>query len=432
MQAAAALHRRVALVSLALAVPALAAAQPDQGSPPAPATHISIESAVGLALRHNHQLQAQRLSTDMSRADEITAALKPNPVLTSTNASFPVFSPSQLTLNSIANNQSFVESLGYLFERGGKRERRIQVAQDTTAVAARNSLDAERQLTFQTQQAFIAVLLAKSALELARKDVQSFSTVVDVNRARLTAGDLAEADFMKIELQRLQFEQDVSAADLALAQAKSELRLDVGEESVTSDFDVDGDLAYTPHLLTLDAVLQEAEASRPDLAAAHGSVKLAEDTVALAISNRARDVTGEVEYDRAGTLNGLGVGLSIELPFHDRNQGNIAQSKVALRQASELEAHTRASIRSEVTNAVNTFRNSEQVLKLFESGYLARARQSVEITTYVYQGGNGTLLDLLDAERTYRTTELAYRQALAAYMTSVAQINAAVGKQVIP
>ena len=432
MRAATAFSWQMALMLLATAVPAVAAGQVGSAAQPAPATRVSMDDAVRLALAHNHQLRAQRLNADLSKADEITAALKPNPVVTSTNASFPVFSPSQLTLSNISNNQSFVESLGYLFERGGKREKRVQVAQDTTMVAVRSALDSERQLVFQTRQAFIAVLLAKSALNLAEDDLKSFTTVVDVNRERFRAGDLAEADFMKIELQRLQFEQDVSSAQIALAQARTNLRQNVGFEGLAPDFDVDGDLTFTPHAVSVDALMRDAQEARPDLMAAQGSVKLAEDTAALAISNRARAVTGEVEYDRAGPLNGLGVGFSIDLPFHDRNQGNIAQTKVAVRQATELEAQARTVVLTDVTNAVDVFHSSEQVLKLFESGYLARARQSLDIATYVYQGGNGTLLDLLDAERTYRTTELAYRQALAAYMTSVEQINLAVGRQVIP
>lgn len=252
----------------------------------------------------------------------------------------------------------------------------MQVARDSTAVAEHDSLDAERQLTFQTQQSFIAVLFARSALALAQEDLRSFAEVVDVNRERFRAGDLAEADLMKIELQRLQFEQDASTAELALAQAKSDLRQYVGFEGLAAEFDVDGELTFTPHDVILNALVQEAETARPDLAAAHHSVTLAEDTVALALGDRARDVTGEVEYDRAGNTNGLGVGVSIELPFHDRNQGNIAQSKVAVRQASELEAQTRTAVRTDVTNAVNAFHNSEQVLKTLRVG-VPRARPSI-------------------------------------------------------
>jgi cobalt-zinc-cadmium efflux system outer membrane protein len=276
------------------------------------------------------------------------------------------------------------------------------------------------------------VLLAKSSLDLTRDNLRNFQTVVDVNQERVRAGDLAESEFLKIVLQRLQFEQDVSAADIALVQAKLALRQSVGFEGLAENFDVDGDLVYTKHAVTLDDLNRDALALRPDLLAAQGSVKLAQDTQALAISNRARDVTGEVEYDRAGSFNALGFGFSIDLPFHDRNQGNIAHSTVAVRQATELEAAARTAVLSDVAAAFATFQNSEKVLALFQSGYLDQAQQSLDVATYVYQQGSGTLLDLLDAERTNRATQLAYRQALAAYMTSVQQINLAVGRQVIP
>ncbi len=416
--------RRVGAVLVWLAVPATAAAQ-------TPAARLSMPDAVRLALEHNHQLASQRLNVDVSKADEITAALKPNPVFTSVNENFPVFSPSQLTLNNVANNQNYVESLSYLFERGGKREKRTLVARDTTEVVAKTTVDAERQLTFQTQQAFINVLLAKSTLSFARDNLKNFSDVVELNRQRMIAGALAEADFAKISLQKLQFEQDVSSSEVALVQAKAALRLDVGFEAVTEDFDVDGDLAYARYPLALDDLKREALATRPDLLAAQSSLRLAQDSVALAFANRARDLTGEVEYDRAGDFNALGFGIAIELPFHDRNQGNIAHSQVAVRQAVESEIQARVSVLTDVVTAYASFQTNEKVIALYQSGYLEQARQSLETTQYVYQRGSGSLLDLLDAERTYRATQLAFRQALAAYMTSAQQINFAVGKQVV-
>lgn len=416
--------RRVGAVLVWLAVPATAAAQ-------TPAARLSMPDAVRLALEHNHQLASQRLNVDVSKADEITAALKPNPVFTSVNENFPVFSPSQLTLNNVANNQNYVESLSYLFERGGKREKRTLVARDTTEVVAKTTVDAERQLTFQTQQAFINVLLAKSTLSFARDNLKNFSDVVELNRQRMIAGALAEADFAKISLQKLQFEQDVFSSEVALVQAKAALRLDVGFEAVTEDFDVDGDLAYARYPLALDDLKREALATRPDLLAAQSSLRLAQDSVALAFANRARDLTGEVEYDRAGDFNALGFGIAIELPFHDRNQGNIAHSQVAVRQAVESEIQARVSVLTDVVTAYASFQTNEKVIALYQSGYLEQARQSLETTQYVYQRGSGSLLDLLDAERTYRATQLAFRQALAAYMTSAQQINFAVGKQVV-
>jgi cobalt-zinc-cadmium efflux system outer membrane protein len=252
-----------------------------------------------------------------------------------------------------------------------------------------------------------------------------------VNRERLRAGDLAAADFLKISLQQLQFQQDVSAAEVGLVQAKAALRQNLGFDSVAESFDVEGDLGFTKYTATLDELKRDALAARPDLLAAHESVTLAQDTQALAYGNRARDVTGEVEYDRAGNINALGFGFSIELPIHDRNQGNIAHSKWALAQATETETQTRTTVLTDVANAFAGLQASERVIGLFQSGYLNQAQQSLDITTYVYQHGSGSLLDLLDAERTYRTTQLAYRQALATYMTSVQQVNQAVGKQVL-
>ena len=161
--------------TIAVAVPAVAAGQvaSPPAVPPAPAalSQVSMADAVRLALEHNHQLRAQRLNVDLSKADEITAALKPNPILTSTNENFPVFSPSQMfSRDNFANNQNFVESVSYLFERGGKREKRTLVAQDTTRSRRKRAVDAERQLAFDTEQAFINVLLAKSSLELAQRE----------------------------------------------------------------------------------------------------------------------------------------------------------------------------------------------------------------------------------------------------------------------
>ena len=124
--------------------------------------------------------------------------------------------------------------------------------------------------------------------------------------------------------------------------------------------------------------------------------------------------------------------MSFDLPFRDRNQGNIAKAEVAVQQARETETATRFTALTDVVNAYAAYDSSQKVIGLYQSGYLDQAKKSLDISTYVYQHGAGTILDLLDAEQTYRDTQLAYRQALATYMTSVKQINFAVGKQVIP
>ena len=422
----------VAVPFLVIPLPSLTTrcvqAADSQGTQAAPLT---LDEAMRLAIEHNQAIRAQRLNIEQARANEITAALKPNPVFTNLNEDFQVFNPSQLTLDNIRTNQEFTNSIVYTLERGGKRLKRMQVALDTTDVTARTVSDAERALRFQVAQTFINVLLAKSNLGFAREDLGNFGKVVEINKSRLDAGDISEADYLKIALQKLQFEQDVSAAEVALVQGKAALRQLVGYDTVPENYDVAGDLAHGKYTISQAELERDALTERPDLQAAQSAVKLANDTVTLAYGNRARDISWEGEYKRNGTINGLGFGVSIEIPIHDRNQGEIARGKVAARQAVVAAEAAQIGVLTDVKSAYAGYRTSDQVVTLFESGYLKQATDSRDISNYAYLKGAASLLDLLDAERSYRATQLAYRQALAAYMINVEQINFVVGKKVM-
>jgi cobalt-zinc-cadmium efflux system outer membrane protein len=410
----------------------LLAAPPAGAQTSPPVTRLSLRQAVEMAVARNQALQAQRTAVDAARADEITAGLKPNLGLSLSADGFTPFSPRQINWDFLKNDTSYSASASYLFERGGKRQNRIAVAKSATDVAQKTALDAERNLRFQTAQAFIDVLLAKSTLDLARQNLKSFGDVVSLNQQRVTSGDLAEAEFYRIHLQQLQFEQDESAAEVALVQARANLRQLLGFDMVAENFEVDGELAYAPRTYDLDSLKQEALQARADYLAAQSNVTLAQNTLTLERSNAARDVSGDLDYSRTGPDNTMGVGVSFDLPIHDRNQGNIARSQVLVRQATEQELAARYLVTTDVVNAFAGWQTSQKVVALYESGYLRESQESLDISRYVYQRGAGNLLDLLDAERTYRDTQLGYRQALAAYMTSVQQLNFAVGKQVLP
>lgn len=427
MRALSPIGRHAVALGFAAALPAAAAAQAV-----VPITRVSMDDAVRLAVARNQAMQAQRMAVDAARADEITAALKPNISVSFGADGLTPFSPHQMTWDFLKNDAVYSTSASYLFERGGKRKNRIKVAQATTDVTSRNVLDSERQLRFQTAEAFVNVLFAKSTLDLARQNLKSFSEVVDVNQQRVKSGDLAEGEFFKISLQKLQFEQDVSAAEVALVQARATLRQLLGFDTVAEDFEAVGELAYAPAALDLEDLKRQALEARSDLQAARSSLTLAQNTLTLERSNRARDISGDLSYAHAGPDNTMGVGASIDLPIHDRNQGNIARSEVLVRQATESELAARYLVTTDVVNAYAEWRTNQKVVALYESGYLKQAQESLDISRYVYQRGAGSLLDLLDAERTFRDTQLGYRQALSAYMTSVQQLNFAVGKQVLP
>jgi cobalt-zinc-cadmium efflux system outer membrane protein len=394
----------------------------------APPSLISMEDAVRIALQYNQALRAQRLNVDQSKAGEVTAGLKPNPTLSNLIDTIPVFSPQTIRLST----QIYEETLSYTVERGGKREKRVAVAKDNTDVAVKTVADNERQLRSQVVQAYINVLLAKSVLQLAQDDLANYSEEVDLNKSRVTAGDLAEGDWLKLSLQKLQFEQDVSAAKLSLVQARANLRQLLGYESVAEGFDVSEVLTHKKHVVVLDELQRQALANRPDLQVAHGGVTVANDTVSLAFGNRARDWTWSTDYTNQNFgINGIGIALSFEIPIHDRNQGEIARSEAAVKQAVETESSTRVQVLTDVVNAYHGLQIGEEVLVLFEGGYLDQATQSRDISTYAYQRGAATILDVLDAERSYRATQLAYRQAIATQMMAAEQINLVVGTTVL-
>ncbi|HEV2233722.1 MAG TPA: TolC family protein, partial [Terriglobia bacterium] len=217
-----------------------------QNQTPSAAMRIDLDQAIQIAIAHNHALKAARTLIDQSKAQEITAAIRPNPVFTYDDLFIPVFNPSQLNSSTLNNISEFDVGASYTFERGNKRQRRMEAARDQTAVTRSQISDNERALTFNVAQQFLAVLLAKSNIELAQQDLKSFQDTVEISQARLKAGSMSEGDFLKIKLQMLQFQTDVSSAELGLVQAKEGLRALLGYDAVPANYDVAGDLTYTP------------------------------------------------------------------------------------------------------------------------------------------------------------------------------------------
>jgi cobalt-zinc-cadmium efflux system outer membrane protein len=406
-------------------------AVPPASSQSAP-TRISLEEAIRLALQHNHALLAARSTILQNQAQETTANLRPNPTLSWDTQFLPIFQPSNFTEDYFSNNAQFDIGIGYTFEIGKKRQHRLQAARDQTAVTRATVADNERTLTFNVSQQFINTLLAQSTLDLAQQDFDSFQKTVDISEARYKAGDMSEGDLLKIKLQLLQFQSDVLNAKLAKVQSLSALRQFVGFESVGDNFDVDGQLDYQPVHAGLDDLKLLALRTRPDLQAAHLGVTAARSQESLAEANRPRDLNVTFDYSHVGGVNSGTFFFNLELPFFDRNQGEIARTRYAITQSQEQQTETAEQVMSDVVNAYEALRSSDQIIQLYRGGYVDQAQKSRDITEYSYRHGAASLLDFLDSERTYRANQLAYRQSLATYMTSLEQLRQAVGSRSLP
>jgi cobalt-zinc-cadmium efflux system outer membrane protein len=395
-------------------------------------TLISLDQAIDLALAHNHSLKANRTLILQNQAQEITANLRPNPTLGVDTQFIPFFSPQDFSGTNLDQTQQFDIGIGYLFERGHKRQRRLQAARDQTAVTRAQVTDAERTLAFNVGQQFVGVLLAESTLQFALEDLKDFQQTVDISQLQFKAGYIGEGDYLKIKLQLLQFQTDVSSARLAKVQALTGLHGMLGYDTVPPNFDVIGDLAYQPLQAKVEDLQARALRERPDFRAAELGITAAQSQYLLAKANAKVDVNGTYDFTHVSGENTASIFANFELPIFNRNQGEIARTNYALAQAKEQELSASETVLSDVANAYEAVRSNDEVVQLYTSGYLKQAQDSRDISEYAYKRGAASLLDFLDAERSYRSTQLAYRQALASYMTALEQLKQAMGARNLP
>jgi cobalt-zinc-cadmium efflux system outer membrane protein len=393
---------------------------------------ITLEQAIDLAMTHNHSLKANRTLILQNQAQEITANLRPNPSLASDSQFIPIFTPSAFSVDDLNLTQQFDVGIGYLFERGGKRQRRLRAARDQTAVTRSQVTDAERTLAFNVGQQFVNVLLAESNLQFAIENLKGFKQSVDISEQQYKVGFISEADYLKIKLQMLQFQTDVSSAQLAKVQALVGLRELIGYDAVPENFDVEGDLAYQPVKSNKEDLQARALQERPDLRAAELGITAAQSQILLAQANGKQDVSGSYNFTHTAGQNSASIFGSIDLPIFNRNQGEIARTRYALTQAQESQQSASDTVMTDVANAYETLKSNDQVMQLYISGYLKQAQDSRDISEYAYKRGAASLLDFLDAERSYRAVQLSYRQQLASYMTAMEQLKEAVGSRNLP
>jgi outer membrane protein, heavy metal efflux system len=399
-------------------------------------SRITIDEAIQLALQHNHNMLAARTTILQSQADERQANTRPNPSLFADWEYLPLGSPASQnpsvygghsTADYLHDNTEGDIGLSYLIERGKKRQHRLQAARDITAQNKSLVGDNERTLASNVAAAFVNVQVAESTIELADADLKSFRQTVDLAELRYKKGAISEDDYLKIKLQLLQFETDVQQAQLARVQGLSDLRQLLGYESVAPDYDVAGEFAYQPLQGNAEDFQAKALQNRPDLRAAQQGIAAARSLYEVQKTIGKPDVTVQGNYSHVNTINAATFYVSIPLPIFNRNQGNIEHTRIAITQAQEQEKATSGQVLTDVRDAYEGLRESERIVQFYRSGYLDVAQKDRDISEYAYKRGAVSLIDFLDAERSYRATQLAYRQALASYLLAAEQLRQAVG-----
>lgn len=386
----------------------------------------------------NPTLRAAQLNIDESRAGEITAYLRPNPDVTGTLDQINPFTtqPPPSGGSSVYNPFAYTlpsASISYLHEREHKRELRRDSAKKSTDIAQSTYADQRRTLRFNLRNAFVETLQAKAVLQNARENLYYWDRELAVNRNRFNAGDLAEVDLDRLELQRVQFESDYQTALVNLRTSKIQLLQLLNERTPVDEFDVTGPYDFSEQIQALDQLRDAALEARPDLKAAMQNVDLARISHQLAIANGSTDPTFSVDLARNPPIPAyFGLSVSIPLRIFDRNQGEKARTEIDIRRNERLEDAAKAQVFNDVDSAYVTLESTVNLLKPYRDKYLKLATDVRDKMAFSYQHGGASLLDYLDAEKSYRDTRLAYLNLIGSYLTAAAQINLAVGREVIP
>ena len=379
----------------------------------------------------NPTLHAGQIVVDESRADEITADLRPNPNMTLLADQIDPFpggpghGPFAFFLPSV--------TFSYLHERQHKRELRLESAQGATKVATSQQSDLERNLVFNLRQAFIQVLQGKAVLALAEENLAYYDHVLDVNRDRYKAGAIAQVDLDRLELQRVQYESDVQSALVGLRTAKIQLLAFLDDQSPIEKFDVAGPFDFTTQLMPLEAVRQAALDARPDLRAALQSVEKAKVDHRLAVANGSTDPTFSLDGGRNPPIDQyFGVNVSIPLRIFDRNQGEKLHTQLDIERNNRLLEASRVQVFSDVDTGYATIQSNLALLQPYKERYLAQAVRVRDTIAFSYQHGAASLLDFLNAQADYRAVQLNYLNLVGSYLEAANQLDMAVGREVLP
>jgi len=398
---------------------------------------VSVSEAVAEAIEHNPGLTAERAGLSVAQTAMITAGLRPNPVASYSADHLDALGTGFNDVNN-AGPAELALRLDVPWERGHKRELRLDAAGYQRKIAEQKLADSTRRLTADVTLACIDILEAKARLALARENLASLEGIVKLNESRVTAGATAPVELTRSRVAMLQFRTGVRTAELTLTSARLRLQTLMGRAGGQPLIDVAGDLKQPLPAgpLDLPRIQDTAFSRRPDLQAILLDQARSQADLRLQLAQGKVDYTFGAEYRRQQGINGrgnsLGFFISVPVPVFNRNQGEIARAHAEHEQLQKSETALRAQIASEVTAAWQEFETARGLVAEIERDLLGPSQEAKNTTAYVYQAGASSLIDVLDAQRAFNETMSAYYGAQADYRRAAGKLASAVGEEVIP
>lgn len=408
--------------SLAQASAPVKAQTPASAAPEA----LTLSRAVSIFLDNNLLLMAARFDVDTAEAEEITARLRPNPGFS-------------LDLEGLPSNfegrffqsQEITPYVDYTLELGGKRQKRIDSARANTTVAEAEFRTAMWHLSNEFKRQFFAVVLAKSRLDLALANQETFANILQDNRQLYEAGEISGLDIRRLEVEKIRFDVDVANARSDYQLSLRDWRLSLGGDYQNNDYTVSGELEYQPLQFDRSDLEQQALRLRPDLETAKAGEVAADADIRLQRSYRIPDLTLGFNYKRDGSDNVWAYGGEISIPLFDRNQGERAKALIEKNRALNARRILTNNVVHDVDRALSGFEIQKQRVEAYRSGILTRIDEIQTLTEESYKAGEASVLDLLDAVRTRRETQSSYYDTLFDYVGSLLDLELATATTIV-
>jgi cobalt-zinc-cadmium efflux system outer membrane protein len=399
---------------------------------------LSLDQALDLFRNHGFDLLIADAQIESAAGDVTAAGAVPNPAASggfyhSFFADHSYDSHNGWSVG-ISDSNAIEETLS------GKRHLRTRVAEAALAAVRMQRADAQRTLELQVKQAYFQVVEAAAALDFAREVAVAAEHTFELNQVRYKSGAISEVDLSKTETAKLEADQAVDSAIAALRQGKVALALLLGQRRAFTDFAVDAAQLrfWVPSGLqnaTVAALIDRAFGARSDLQAAARQQERAESGLALARRLRFPDVGVGAQYQQQGTGAGavtpptLELNLTATLPLFYQQQGEIRKAEADVRTQDTQLAKVKAEVVAEVETGFGGYQSSRRLVERMEGRLLERARRTRDLVALQYQKGAASLLEYLDAQRTYIATNLEYLQELTGYWDAVFQLEAAVASE---
>ncbi len=366
-------------------------------------TELTLQQAVERAVQDNLALKRQRFDVQASEADIITAGLRPNPELWLNadmfSARMPILTPEE---------KQYGMTLSMPFELGGKREARIALAEKNRAASVLQIADAERQTAYEVIDHWFEAARAKLSLGHIGQARRLFDSIVAVNRVRLRNQVITPAELTRSQIAADQYAIQEDATRVGVARALRMLGRALGSAEpvdITTAFEFE----FSPP--PLDSAIRHAWMNRSDIIAARKEMERADVHQKLQQAYALPDLTVSASYIRQQGVPYYGVSVAFPLPLFSRNQGEIEKAHVLRQQAeSGLQAIERQ-VAAEVELAYQEYQARGEALE--KLGRVLQSAEAVQNTVaYAYRTGNTTILEFLDAERTWFDTRQSYNDAL--------------------